>query len=467
MPRTKIVCTIGPASESPEILEEMILGGMNVARLNFSHGSHEEHKAKITNIRRISDSLGKHIAILQDLCGPKIRIGTIPEPGIQLLPDQYITLTSDPVEGSLKRVSVSYKDLPAEVNSGDTLLLADGLIELEVVRASSNEVYCKIVIGGYLTSNKGINLPSGSLNTPSLTQKDLIDLEFGLANDVDFIALSFVRSAQDIYDLKDRIAQKNKTTPVIAKIEKHEAISNIDEIMDACDGIMVARGDLGVEVPLEKIPLIQKKLIKKANSLGKPVIIATQMLRSMVDSPRPTRAEVTDVANGVLDGTDAVMLSEESASGKYPVDAVHYLKRIAETTEQDFPHDRYLQSIPHENTSECVAQATCVLAERLHADAIITPTRSGRTAMHIARFRPRYPIIALSPETKVIRSLALYWGCYGSLVEHSTDSDKMFDSAPISALKTGKVTKGDKLVVTGGSPGWVAGTTNTVQVLDL
>lgn len=467
MPKTKIVCTIGPASESPEIIKQIILEGMNVARLNFSHGSHSEHKAKIDNIREISEEVGKPIAILQDLCGPKIRIGTIPKPGITLKTGDLFTLTTDILEGSVERVSISYKELPLEVKANDRILLADGLLELEVVNTNEKDIVCKVITGGHLTSNKGINLPSGTINAPALTDKDILDLQFGLANDVDFIALSFVRNAIDISQIKTIIANGNASTPVIAKIEKHEALECIDEIIEASDGIMVARGDLGVEIPLEQVPHVQKMLIKKANSAGKPVIIATQMLRSMVESPRPTRAEVTDVANGVLDGADAVMLSEESASGAYPVEAVQYLSRIAETTEKDYPHDRYLQLLPHANTSECVAQASCVLAERTSTKAIVAPTRSGQTAIHISRFRPKQQILALSPEKHIVRRLALYWGCDPSLVEHVEDTDGTFESVSSSAIRTKKVHKGDKVVVTAGRPGWVAGTTNMVQVLEL
>lgn len=467
MPKTKIVCTIGPSSESREVLEQIIQQGMNVARLNFSHGSHAEHKEKIQIIRQLSDEHGNHVAILQDLCGPKIRVGTIPEPGVLLVPGQLYTLTTEAVEGTAEKVSISFKELPAEVQVKDQILLADGLLELKVLHITDTEIVCEVITGGQLTSNKGINLPSGTINTPSMTQKDLKDLHFGLENDVDFIALSFVRSAADVLDIRERIAEANKSTPIIAKIEKHEALDNIDEIMSACDGIMVARGDLGVEIPLETVPQIQKMLIKKANALGKPVIIATQMLRSMVDSPRPTRAEVADVANGVLDGADAVMLSEESASGKYPVEAVQYLARIAKNTEKEYPHEKYLQLLPSASTSECVAQASCVLAERLNTKAIVAPTRSGQTAMHIARFRPRHQVIALSPEKHIVRALALYWGCSPSLVEPSSDADGIFESVSTSALRTGTVQEGDTVVVTAGHPGWVAGTTNMVQVLDL
>ncbi|MFZ1037598.1 MAG: pyruvate kinase, partial [Smithella sp.] len=325
MKKTKIVCTIGPASEKPEILKAMIQNGMNVARLNFSHGSHSDHLAKIILIRELSIKLNKPVAILLDLAGPKIRIGNIPEPGILLEPGRKFILTNREIEGSVDAVSLTYKNLPREVKANDRLLLADGLMELLVVEANDSDIICKVVTGGMLTSHKGINLPTGTISAPSMTEKDKTDLLFGLENDVDYIALSFVKTAEDIRTVKDIIAGQGKDTPVIAKIEKREALDNIESIMEISDGIMVARGDLGVEIPLEDVPLIQKSLIHQANMHGKPVITATQMLRSMVNSPRPTRAEATDIANAVLDGTDAIMLSEETACGSYPVEAVVYM----------------------------------------------------------------------------------------------------------------------------------------------
>ncbi|MBF0397596.1 MAG: pyruvate kinase, partial [Desulfobacterales bacterium] len=310
MRKTKIVCTIGPASSSPEAIKGLIENGMNVARLNFSHGTHDEHKEKIKIIREISESLGKPVAILQDLCGPKIRIGKVIEPGITLKPGQKFILTNEMIESSDNRVSVSYTNLPNEVKEGDIILLADGMLELVVQKTSKTDIYCEVITGGVLTSHKGINLPTGTIKAASLTEKDKKDLIFGLANDIDYVALSFVRTAEDILNVKEIMKKQNVNLPVIAKIEKHEALDNIDKILDVSDGIMVARGDLGVEIPLENVPNIQKMIVQRSNALGKPVIIATQMLRSMVDSPRPTRAEATDVANAVLDGADAVMLSE-------------------------------------------------------------------------------------------------------------------------------------------------------------
>ncbi len=467
MPKTKIVCTIGPSSGSAEMIRQLILAGMSVARLNFSHGTHEEHREKIEIIRSISDELNRPVAILQDLCGPKIRVGEIPEPGIRLETGHRFTLTGESIVGSEERVSVSYPNLPKEVQVDDIILLADGMMELVVRDTTDTDIICEVITGGKLTSHKGINLPTGTINLSAITEKDEKDLMFGLDHDVDYVALSFVRNPKDIVKLKGLIQSRDKATPVIAKIEKHEALANIDGIMTECDGIMVARGDLGVDIPLERVPGIQKMLVQKANDLGKPVIIATQMLRSMVVAPRPTRAEATDVANAVLDGTDAVMLSEETASGDFPVEAVQFMTRIIEMAEQDFPHQRFLDFPPRKEVSEAVAHASCVLADYLDARAIVATTRSGFTATQISRFRPKPTIIALSPEKKTIRKLALYWGCFPSYVEETRNTDERIEKAAVSAIGTGNVAKGDMVVLTTGHPVWAAGTTNMLRVKHL
>ncbi len=340
LPKTKIVCTIGPSSNTPEQICGLIENGMSIARLNFSHGSHDEHAAMIAAIREASRKTERPVAILQDLCGPKIRVGEIPGDGLMLIAGQELVLTTDVKPAQGNRVSVSLGDLPNQVRSGDRILLADGFMEILVERVSDSDVICCVITGGLLTSHKGINLPTRSLDIPSLTEKDRRDLLFGLENGVDYVALSFVRTANDIHTIKKIIHRQNKKVPVIAKLEKHEALENIDAIIAAADGLMVARGDLGVEIPLETVPNIQKQLVRKANAMGKPVIIATQMLRSMVTSPRPTRAEAADVANGVLDGADAIMLSEETASGQHPIEAVQYMARVAASAEEKFPHKK-------------------------------------------------------------------------------------------------------------------------------
>jgi len=462
--KTKIVCTIGPASRSPAVIRKLIRNGMNVARLNFSHGTHSEHLENIHNIRALSEELDEPVAILQDLCGPKIRVGKVRKPGIRLVPGQTFILTNEQILGTQKRVSVSYHDLPLEVEAGHRILLADGMMELLVKQTRQTEIQCEVITGGILTSHKGINLPTGTIRADFLTGKDETDLLFGLHNDVDYVALSFVRRVDDILRVRDIIESENKDTPMIAKIEKHEALDNIDEIINASDGIMVARGDLGVEIPLENVPAIQKMLIRKASAMGKPAIIATQMLRSMVDSPRPTRAEAADVANAVLDGADAVMLSEETAVGNFPVEAVQFMSRIAQNAVKHFPNEEYLQLMPKKQVSESVAYASCVLAGLLDASAIIATTRSGSTARHISRFKPNPKIIALSPDKATVRRLALYWGCIPSLIEDVRDTDEMIDKAAGSALDKGSVSKGDIVVITAGHPVYVSGTSNMLRV---
>jgi len=434
MPRTKIICTIGPASGSRQTVEQLVRIGMSVARLNFSHGTHTAHKKLIDIIRGVSDDLGKPVAILQDLAGPRIRVGEIREPGILLKPGQSFTLTNRPVESNDQQVAVSYSNLP------------------------------EVITGGLLTSHKGINVPTGTVMPDAITQKDQKDLEFGIGHDVDYVALSFVRTAQDLLDIKNAITRKGKQIPVIAKIEKHEALDHIEEIMTAADGIMVARGDLGVEIPLEKVPLLQKSLIRKANALGKPVIIATQMLRSMVDAPRPTRAEAADVANAVLDGADAVMLSEETASGSFPTESLAYMKRITQTAESNYPHERYLQLTSRNNVPESVSFASCILADRLNATAILAPTQSGSTAKNISRFRPKAKIIALSPIDSVVRRLSLYWGITPGYIAKAANADELIESATAMALASGEIEKGDRVVITAGHPVWVSGTTNMLRV---
>jgi pyruvate kinase len=466
-PRTKIVCTIGPASNSEATIHALIESGMSVARLNFSHGTHPDHADMIGKIRAASQQLKRPVAILQDLCGPKIRVGEVQPEGLRLASGRTLTLTTDISVAKDNCVSVSYGDLPNQVKTGDRILLADGMMELVVRKTTGKEIICEVITGGLLTSHKGINLPTSTLELPALTEKDHRDLLFGLEMDVDYVALSFVRAASDIHAIKRIIHRQSKQTPVIAKFEKHEAIENVDAILVAADGVMVARGDLGVEIPLENVPNIQKMVVRKANALGKPVIIATQMLRSMVDAPRPTRAEANDVANAVLDGADAVMLSEETASGSYPVEAVKYMARIAASAETQYPHDKYLQTPPHQNIAEAVAYSACVLSKQIDAKAIVATTRSGSTAAQISRFRPARPIVALSPDQAAARRLSLYWGCTPCHLEIFEDTDAMVEGAGAAALEEGYAHKGDNLVITAGRPIWEKGTTNLLWVKTL
>ncbi|MDY6905372.1 MAG: pyruvate kinase [Thermodesulfobacteriota bacterium] len=464
IPKTKIVCTIGPASRSAAVIRQLIDNGMRIARLNFSHGTHAGHGEKIDLIRNISADAQKPVAILLDLAGPKIRTGDIPDPGIRIEPGKQIILTTVNESGTQNRVSVSYPQLTEDVKPGDRILLADGLMELRVTSVSETDIVCKVITGGVLTSHKGINLPSSSLGVSSITEKDKADLAFGLERGVDVVALSFVRSALDIQTVKKIIHQAGKTTPVIAKIEKHEAINNLDGILEEADGIMIARGDLGVEIPLEDVPVIQKRLIKQANRMNKPVITATQMLRSMVDSPRPTRAEASDVANAVMDGTDAVMLSEETASGNYPVDAVRYMARIVENAEKAFPGDYYKSMEPAKEISDSVTYSACVLADHLDAAAILAPTRSGLTAIGLSRLRPKQPVFAFTPDEQVLRQLSLYRGIYPRFITAPRDTDHMIEDAITMLKKVHNLSQGDITVITSGHPLWVAGSTTMIRV---
>jgi pyruvate kinase len=464
-PRTKIVCTIGPASETPHVLTALVENGMSVARLNFSHGDREGHLNKIRSIREVSEALGRPVAVLADLAGPKIRVGSIPEPGIRLEAGEAFVLTGDPVDGSRSRVSVSYPGLPDEVRPGHRILLADGFMELVVMEVAGRDIRTEVVTGGVLTSRKGINLPSGTVRLPSLTEKDRLDLLFGLECGVDFVAVSFVRNAGDVERVKEIIREQGKDTPVIAKIEKHEALGELDGIMEVSDGIMVARGDLGVEIPPEQVPGLQKTLIRRANRAGKPVITATQMLRSMVDAPRPTRAEAADVANAVLDGTDAVMLSEETAMGGYPVQAVRFMNRIAASAEKEFPHERHMELLSDPGVYESVAHAACTLAGHLGAEAIVAPTSSGKTAAQVSRFRPRQRVIAVSPHMSSVRRAMLYWGCEPVYGEGPDGGEDIVDFAVRTAMENGLVARGDLLVATAGHPFWVPGSTNMIRVL--
>ena len=467
MLRTKIVCTIGPASHSTDVLERLISAGMNVARLNFSHGTHAEHLEVIAAIRYISDSLGQPVAILQDLSGPKIRIGQIAAGAVDIVSGDLLTLTTRQVPGDGQEISVTYPDLPKDVATGDTLLLSDGLLELEVVETTSEDIKCKVQIGGTLSSHKGINVPTSSIRGPALTDKDRNDLAFGIQHDVDYVALSFVRTASDVLQAKRSIEEQGGAVPLIAKIEKREALNNIDEIIEVADGIMVARGDLGVETPLEKGPLIQKLLIEKSNLAGKPVITATHMLRSMVDNPRPTRAEVTDVANAVLDGTDALMLSEETAVGRYPVQAIQIMARIAEDAESGFPFEAWRQRADIKRVKpleESVGHAACDLAEHIDAASIITFTQSGSTARLVAKNRPRHPILAPTPLETTYRRLSLVWGVIPMRSETARNTDEMIESALSEALKSRLVQRGQRVVVTSGVPVGAPGTTNLIKV---
>ncbi|MDN3510278.1 MAG: pyruvate kinase [Candidatus Jettenia sp. CY-1] len=466
--RTKIVCTIGPACSSASMIEGLIHAGMDVARLNFSHGALSEHEVTIKNIRLVSQQLNRPIAILQDLSGPKVRIKSLYKDTITLNANDVFTLTSKNVEGNEKIASITYTCLPDIVFPGDTIFLCDGEIELRVVSKNSTDIICQVIVGGVLPSGKGINIPKRSLPIPSLTEKDKSDLEFGIEHDVDYVALSFVKNKDDILELKEIIREKNKDIPVIAKIEKHEALNNLEDIIKTADAIMVARGDLGVEIPLEQVPLAQKKIIHLANSYCKPVITATQMLGSMVTNYRPTRAEVTDVANAIFDGSDAVMLSEETAKGQYPIASVIMLSKIANEIEPALVRKENFETlrIPDSPITipDAISIATCQVSNNLNTKVIITATQTGSTARFISKYRPKQHILAVTTSLHTYRRLALVWGVTPIVTEPIQNTDDMMKKSIEAAKQAGYIKEGEMIAFTGGVPIWKPGSTNLLRV---
>lgn len=463
--RTKIVATIGPATSKPEVLRSLIEAGASTLRLNFSHGTHEDHQRNIRLIRQLSFELNKPVAILQDLQGPKIRLGRFENGSIELANGDPFILTSESVPGTRAISSITYEPLAKEVPAGSTVLLDDGRVEMvvESVYPEKGELHCRVVVGGVLSNNKGVNFPGVYLSVKALTEKDRVDLAFGLDQGVDWIALSFVRNPQDVLEIKELIAAAGKNIPVIAKIEKHEAIEQMDAILSVCDGVMVARGDLGVEMAAEEVPLLQKQLIRTANTLGIPVITATQMLDSMASSPRATRAEISDVANAILDGTDAVMLSNETAVGDYPVQAVETMARIAKRIERDHGikriSDDAKHSIPH-----AISKAVGKISEQVEAEAIMTLTKSGATARNVSKFRPKTPILAVTPHVEVARQLQLVWGVKPLLVLDLPSTGQTFEAAINVAQEKGVLTEGDVVVMTAGTLQGVSGSTDLIKV---
>jgi pyruvate kinase len=464
MRKTKIVCTIGPASQSEERLEALILAGMDVARLNFSHGTHEQHGRVIRAVRSISARLGRSVAILQDLCGPKIRTGSLQDgSAVNLVEGAEITVTTQPVTGTASLISTTYSRLPADVRPGDRILLADGLFELQVLVTETNSVRCRVVHGGLLGEHKGMNLPGAKLSAPAITEKDISDLDFGLAQGVDYIAVSFVRQAEDLLQVSRLLRERQAGTPVIAKIEKPEAVQNLEAILDACEGVMVARGDLGVEVNPEKVPILQKQIIEAANRHGALVITATQMLESMINNPRPTRAEASDVANAILDGTDAVMLSGETSIGQYPIEAVQMMDRIALEAEasgrgstaaghgsKDYPH--------------AIAHAACAIAGDLELKAICAFTQSGYTARLVSKERPVVPILAFTHNRRVYNLAALYWGVSPLLVDFVGNFDDLFRCVERELSTRQLAARGDSIAILGGMPAAEKGPTNFLKI---
>ncbi|GHO95962.1 pyruvate kinase [Reticulibacter mediterranei] len=473
MRRTKIVCTIGPATNSEERIEALIRAGMNVARLNFSHGRQEEHATVIERVRSISTRLGCPIAILQDLQGPKIRVGSLQDgKPLQLIDQTEVIITSRPVAGNSQTIPTTYKQLPQDVKPGDRILLDDGLMELRVLSADESDVHCLVIHGGLLKEHKGINLPGVAVSTPALTEKDRDDLRFGIMHGVDYIALSFVRRPEDVIAARELIHEyqveyqgnnKQANIPLIVKLEKPEAVARLDDVLKVADGIMVARGDLGVEMSLEKVPLIQKRVIARCNELGLPVITATQMLESMITNSRPTRAEVNDVSNAILDGTDAIMLSAETATGAYPIEAVQMMARIALETEAGDRTAQQPECQPLTQT-RAVSHAARALAEEASVKAIIVLTRSGNSACLISKDRPRTPIIAYTPSERVYRQLALWWGVWPYCIELKGTTEDLIETVERRLLEDKIVSHGENVVIMGGMPVASRARTNFVKL---
>lgn len=468
MRKTKIICTMGPATESEDVLKDLMLSGMDVARLNFSHGTHEETLEKINLIKKVREEIDVPVAILLDTKGPEVRIKDFKEGKAELKEGQKFTLCTDDVEGDENQVSITYAHLTQDVVPGNRILIDDGLIEMEVLSVKSNKIICQVKNGGVVSNKKGVNIPNVSLSMPYMSQKDIDDILFGIEQDVDFIAASFVRSANDVREIKNLLHNHGgRNIKVIAKIENAESVENIDDIIRESHGIMVARGDMGVEIDMQDLPVIQKSLIKKTYRAGKVVITATQMLDSMIRNPRPTRAETTDVANAIYDGTSAIMLSGETAIGKYPVETVKTMASIAERTENDIDYVKRLERMNFDSrmdVTNAISHATCTTAHDLHAAAVIALTYSGGTAMQLSRFRPSCPIIAPTLSVKARRQLNLSWGVIPIMSEARSNTDELFDHAVECAQKTGLIKDGDLVVITGGMPMGVAGTTNIMKV---
>lgn len=466
--KTKIVCTLGPATDSPEVLRQLMLEGMDVARFNFSHGDHSEQEKRLEQVKKLREELGLPVATLLDTKGPEIRLGKLQGGKALLEEGQTFVLTTQEKLGDGQCVSISYKELIQDVQPGGRILIDDGLIELSIREIHDTEIVCTVVNGGVISDRKGVNVPDVELSMPYISQRDYEDIIFGIEHDFDFIAASFVRCADDILKLRQILEEKGcHSINIISKIENMQGVDNIDEIIRVSDGIMVARGDMGVEIPLEEVPVLQKMIIKKVYNAGKQVITATQMLDSMMKHPRPTRAEATDVANAIYDGTSAIMLSGETAAGMYPVEAVRTMVRIAARTEQNIDYTaqfKQRQSMSNPDITNAISHATCTTAADLNAAAIITVTQSGQTARMVSKYRPSCPIIGCSTSDKVCRQLNLSWGVTPIVLERKENTDELFEHAVDAAEKQGLIHMGDITVITAGVPLGVSGTTNMVKV---
>ncbi len=470
MRKTKIICTIGPASDSVECLQQLMLAGMNVARFNFSHGTHEEQKIKYEKVLEAREKVGLPVATLLDTKGPEIRLRDFEGGKAELVAGQQFVLTTEELLGTCQKATITYKNLKNDVDRGTTILIDDGLIEMTVEEIRGEEIVCTVVNGGFVSNHKGVNVPGAVLSMPYISDTDREDILFGIEMGYDFLAASFARCKEDILEVRRILEEHGSRMKIIAKIENMQGIQNLEEILDASDGIMVARGDMGVEIPMEEVPILQKRMIKLANDKGKHVITATQMLESMIKNPRPTRAEATDIANAIYDGTTAIMLSGESAAGKYPVEAVRTMARIAESAEKDID---YYERMCHggkageADITTAIAYATCSAAMDVGAAAIITVTLSGFTAEAISRFKPACPIIGCAANERVCRQLNLLWGVNPLQVSKEETTDALFDAAVSEAKKAGYVKAGDVVVITAGIPLGKAGTTNMIHVVEV
>ncbi|OXM87331.1 pyruvate kinase [Paenibacillus rigui] len=466
--KTKIMCTMGPACDSVDTLKELIKAGMNAARLNLAHGDLEDHKGRIDRVRQAADELGATVSILLDIKGPEIRTGLLQDPSYELRTNEMLTLTTEQIQGTASRISVSYDGLTRDLVAGSRILIDDGLIELKVEAIEGTEIHCRILNGGVIKSRKGVNLPGVRTSLPGVTERDIMHIQFGIEQGIDIIAASFVRKASDILEIRRLLEENNAShIQIISKIENQEGVDNLDEILEASDGLMVARGDLGVEIPVEEVPIIQKQMILKGNAVGKPVITATHMLDSMQYNPRPTRAEASDVANAVYDGTDVLMLSGETAAGKYPIEAVRTMSAIAANIESSLSYDEIFlkkTAIHKTNITEVISQAAVSSSLNLEAKAIITPTESGFSARMVAKYRPKAPIIAVTPDERVQRRLSIFWGVIPVKGQSVTSTDAMFESAIQCATQTGMVASGDLVVVSAGVPVGQSGSTNLIKI---
>ena len=468
--KTKIVCTIGPASETVEKMRELMLAGMNVARFNFSHGTHEEQRVKLERVRQVREELGLPIATLLDTKGPEIRLRDFEGGRAELVSGQRFILTTQEILGTGDRAAITYKNLKNDISAGTTILIDDGLIEMNVEEISGEEIICRVINGGVVSNHKGVNVPGAVLSMPYISDVDREDILFGIEMGYEFLAASFARTKDDILEVRKILKDHGSDMKIIAKIENMQGIENLEEILEVSDGIMVARGDMGVEIPLEEVPILQKKMIHLANAQGKHVITATQMLESMIKNPRPTRAEATDIANAIYDGTTAIMLSGESAAGKYPVEAVQTMAKIAESAEKDIDYCARTKLAERDDKADittAIAYATCTAAMDLKAAAIITVTMSGFTAEAIARFKPRSQVIGCTTNERVYHQLNLLWGVTPLMLGKESTTDDLFSAAVTEAKKAGCVKQGDTVVITAGVPLGVAGKTNMIHVVEV